>query len=162
MGYPPSSSSPEQRAFWKARRSARLSPVEIPTHLSGVHKALMKYGYSMGQKYGRGFKKNVRFDDIMGSFCIDIHLPGSKPTDWITVSHGQAVEDLRSEPTRLLSDRRRTSQADPLPPVSMRWNKEQALRVRLAHRLRHPKAKDRGDHRNSGQEGARSTLRSRI
>ena len=187
--YPLNSISPEQRAYWRARRSARLSPVEgngekelwegvekflfklmripttdvresdvvsvrrvltargrqsrlevcvvfvdaetrdriatyaknlgnyiengkptvtfrhdIPTHLSGVHKALMQYGYAMGKRYGKGFRKNVRFDDVSCSFCIDMLIPGTK--SWITVQHHQAVADLQERAREAAEQRR--------------------------------------------------------
>ena len=68
---------------------------EIPTFLSGVHKTFMQYGYAMSAKYGKGFKRNVRFDDITYSFCIDVRMPGANQ-NWITVSHERALKDLQA------------------------------------------------------------------
>ena len=64
---------------------------DVPAHLAGVHKILLKYGFIMGNKYGKGFRRNIRFDDVARSFCIDICLPGKN--DWITVDHEQALLD---------------------------------------------------------------------
>ena len=66
---------------------------EIPTFLSGVHKTFVQYGFAMASKHGREFKRNVRFDNIMHSFCMDVKMPGS--TKWITVSHDRALADLQ-------------------------------------------------------------------
>ena len=64
---------------------------DIPAFLSGVHKALMQYGFDMGVKHGKGFRRNVRFDDAMHTFCIDMCLPGT--TKWITVTYDQAIRE---------------------------------------------------------------------
>ena len=56
---------------------------EIPTYLSGVHKTFIQYGYLMVTKHGRGLKRNMRFDDVTQSLCIDIKMPSS--SSWITI-----------------------------------------------------------------------------
>ena len=48
---------------------------DIPVHLAGVHRTLMHYGYAMKGRYGLNFRKNIRFDDVSLSFCIDILIP---------------------------------------------------------------------------------------
>ena len=77
---------------------------EIPTNLSGVHKSLLQYGYLMAEKHGKGLKRNIRFDDIMYSFCIDIRMPGS--TKWTTVNHERAIVVLRDHRPRSKKCRR--------------------------------------------------------
>ena len=66
---------------------------DIPSFLSGVHKVMLQYGFEMGKKHGKGFKRNVRFDDINQSFCIDVCLPGKNK--WHTVTYEQAMMDRR-------------------------------------------------------------------
>ena len=65
---------------------------EIPTHLTGVHKTLLSYGYAMGLKHKTGYKRNIRFDDETHSFVIDIKLPGSD-SQWFTVTYERALAD---------------------------------------------------------------------
>ena len=68
---------------------------DIPSHLAGVHKTLLQYGFAMGKKHGRGFKRNIRFDDTALTFCIDIMIPANGNKDWVTVTHDQALVDRR-------------------------------------------------------------------
>ena len=67
---------------------------EIPTYLVGVHKALMQYGFAMSKKHGGGFKRNVRFDDTIHSFCIDVCLPGHGQK-WHTITYEQALQECQ-------------------------------------------------------------------
>ena len=57
----------------------------------------------MSAKYGKGFKRNIRFDDITYSFCIDVRMPGANQS-WITVSHERALGDLQA--TRRAEERK--------------------------------------------------------
>ena len=66
---------------------------DVPTFLTGVHKTLVQYGYAMGKRYGKGFKRNIRFDDIDNTFCIDVKMPAEK--EWFTVSYETALADQR-------------------------------------------------------------------
>ena len=66
---------------------------DIPSHLTGVHRTLLQYGHDMAVKHGRGFRRNIRFDDTSMSFCIDIYIPGHNNNKWVSVSHEQALED---------------------------------------------------------------------
>ena len=66
----------------------------VPAHLGGVHKTLMQYGYKMKERYGSEFKRNIRFDDIEHSLCIDIKIPGSD--SWMTVGYDRALADRRA------------------------------------------------------------------
>ena len=68
---------------------------EIPTHLGGVHKALMQYGYALSVKYGKGFKRNVRFDDAALTLCVDILIPGGDGK-WVTVDYDTALNDRKA------------------------------------------------------------------
>ena len=65
---------------------------DIPLHLAGVHRTLLQYGHDMGKKHGKGFKRNIRFDDTALSFCIDVCLPGND-NKWLTVSYDRAYKD---------------------------------------------------------------------
>ena len=67
----------------------------VPAHLGGVHKTLLQYGFNMRERYGRDFKRNIRFDDSEHSLCIDIRLPG-KDSKWVSVSHAHALADKRA------------------------------------------------------------------
>ena len=67
---------------------------DIPVHLTGAHRTLMQYGHFMKNKYGHEFKKNIRFDDINHSFCIDMLIPGQHK--WETVSYLRALEDCKT------------------------------------------------------------------
>ena len=69
----------------------------IPAHLAGVHCTLMQYGHDMAKKHGRGFRRNVRFDDSAMSFCIDVYIPGSNNDEWITVPYDKVCEDRRKK-----------------------------------------------------------------
>ena len=66
---------------------------DIPSHLAGVHRTLLQYGHDMGKKHGKGFKRNIRFDDTALSFCIDVCIPGNGGK-WITVSYDRAYDCL--------------------------------------------------------------------
>lgn len=70
----------------------------IPTHLGGIHKVLMQYGYNMREKYGPEFKRNIRFDDAETTLCIDIKIPNTNPSQskWITVDYERALADRRT------------------------------------------------------------------
>ena len=76
---------------------------DVPTHLSGVYKTLLQYGFSMSKRYGRGFKRNIRFDDVAQSFCVDVLLPGAEK--WDTVTHEMAYEDNKIAETSKANDR---------------------------------------------------------
>ena len=67
---------------------------EIPTYLSGTHKTFVQYGYAMANKYGKNFRRNVRFDDVTQSLCMDVKMPGTEK--WITVSHDRVLADLKA------------------------------------------------------------------
>jgi len=49
----------------------------------------------MNIKHGKGFKRNIWYDDTTMSFCIDILIPG-RGEEWISVSHERAFEDRRT------------------------------------------------------------------
>ena len=65
----------------------------VPTHLGGVYKTLLQYGFNMRERYGPEFRRNIRFDDGEMSLCIDIKVPGK--AKWVTVSHAHALADSR-------------------------------------------------------------------
>ena len=72
--------------------------LDIPTHLSGVFRALMQYGYALKKKHGAEMKRNVRFDDIEQTLCMDVCFPGEK--EWVTVDYGMALTDKRARASR--------------------------------------------------------------
>ena len=69
---------------------------DIPDHLAGVHRTLLQYGHAMWVKYKKSpeFKRNVRFDDVELTYCLDVKFPGKK--NWITVSYKRALRDRRA------------------------------------------------------------------
>ena len=68
---------------------------EVPTHLGGVYKTLLQYGFKMASRYGKDFKRNIRYDDVALSFCIDVLLPGA--ASWVTVSYERALQDRKDQ-----------------------------------------------------------------
>ena len=70
--------------------------LEIPDHLSGVHRTLLQYGHAMWEKHNKSpdYKRNIRHDDTELSFCLDLKLPGK--TRWITVNYQRALMDRRA------------------------------------------------------------------
>ena len=98
---------------------------EIPAFLSGVHKTLMQYGFAMGKRYGRGFRRNIRFDDPSLSFCIDICLPGKNK--WDTVNYEQALLDCQQ--------RAKEAARDKEEEMSSKGNVSDAFRTAMAEEL---------------------------
>ena len=49
----------------------------------------------MKERYGKEFRRNIRFEDAEHTLCIDIKLPGQN-TKWISVSYGHALADRRA------------------------------------------------------------------
>ena len=70
---------------------------EVPSHLGGVHRALLQYGHDMRRRYGQGFKRNIRFDDADHTMVIDVLIPGpgNANNEWVTVSYSRAIADRR-------------------------------------------------------------------
>ena len=68
----------------------------IPDHLASVHRTLLQYAHAMWTKYKRSpdFKRNVRYDDVGMTFCLDIKFPGRR--DWVTVSYNRALSDRKA------------------------------------------------------------------
>ena len=77
---------------------------EIPDHLSGIHRTLLQYGHALWTKYGRDsdFKRNVRFDDVEMTFCLNVKLPKKK--EWKTVTYKRALLDRRVSATTAEED----------------------------------------------------------
>ena len=72
--------------------------LDVPTHLKGVYKALMQYGYALKVKHGDGLKRNVRFDDMEQTMCMDVKFP--KESKWVTLDFDMAMEDKRARAKR--------------------------------------------------------------
>ena len=49
----------------------------------------------MKTRYGQEFRKNIRFDDVGHTFCIDILIPGQRK--WETVTYQRALLDCKSK-----------------------------------------------------------------
>ena len=93
---------------------------EIPDHLTGVHRTLLQYGHAMHTKYRRdkNFKRNIRFDDVEMTFCLDIKFPGRE--NWITVKHERALRDRRTSTNADADDHEELlSSAGQIPVVGM-------------------------------------------
>ena len=54
----------------------------------------------MWAKYKKNpeMKRNVRFDDIDMTFCLDVKFPGRK--DWVTVPYSRALKDKKDRDQR--------------------------------------------------------------
>ena len=46
--------------------------IDVPDHLSGVHRTLLQYGHAMWSKHRRdpNLKRNLRFDDVERPFVL--------------------------------------------------------------------------------------------
>ena len=53
----------------------------------------MQYGYDLATKHGKGFRRNIRYDDTAMSYCIDVLIPGKNNNKWSTVTYEQAFVD---------------------------------------------------------------------
>ena len=80
---------------------------EVPSHLGGVHCALLQYGHDMRRRYGTSFKRNIRFDDADHTMVIDVLIPGhdNPRNEWVTVSYARAVADRRARANDLEKSR---------------------------------------------------------
>ena len=69
---------------------------DIPDHLASVHRTLLQYPHAMWTKYkkSKDFKRNIRFDDVGRTFCLDIKFPGRE--DWVSVSYERALLDRKA------------------------------------------------------------------
>ena len=69
---------------------------DIPDHLAGVHRTLLQYGHALWTKYKKDpeFKRNIRFDDVQMTYCLDVKLPQKK--NWVTVSYKRALRDRKA------------------------------------------------------------------
>ena len=77
--------------------TAGLRP-DIPSHLGGVHRTLLQYGYAMKWRYGDKFRRNIRFEDGDLTLVIDVCIPdGIQPgKEWTTVNYEHAVMDRKA------------------------------------------------------------------
>ena len=49
--------------------------LQVPAHLGGIHRTLLQYGHAMKERYGDGFKRNIRYEDGELTLVIDIFIP---------------------------------------------------------------------------------------
>ena len=92
------------------RPTAGVRP-DVPSHLGGVHRALLQYGYDMRSKYGNELRRNIRFEDADHTFVIDIMIPGpNNPNNvWTTVDYDHVQEDRKRRAKMARNDERLSS-----------------------------------------------------
>ena len=61
---------------------ARLR-MDIPVHLMSVFRLLENHGLKMKKKYGRDFKRHIRYDDSDQSPYLNVRIPGE--TTWTRI-----------------------------------------------------------------------------
>lgn len=79
--------------------------LEIPDHLSGIHKDLKIYGGILRKEHGDGLKRSIKFDDASLTLCMDVKLPGCD--EWIRVPHDLAKEERITKERSNTADTRR-------------------------------------------------------
>ena len=86
--------------------------MEIPAHLSGEFQDFQTYGKMLSDKYGKGFKRHVKFDNKERHLFMEIKLPDSE--EWLLVDRSMAVENRRLVLDRSVAKtkKRLASQAD--------------------------------------------------
>ena len=71
-------------------------------------------------KYNKSkdFKRNVRFDDVEMTFCLDVKFPGKE--SWITVKYERALRDRRTGVVEAEEHDELLSTAGEIPVVGVR------------------------------------------
>ena len=59
---------------------------EVPYHLRGLFKILDDHGHELRTRYGRDFKRHVKFDDQMRNFYLSVKMPGARYWERISAS----------------------------------------------------------------------------
>lgn len=73
------------------RRPTAGIRLEIPPKLDGTFRLLSRFGARLRARHGEGTKRHIKFDDIEGSLCVNIKLPGDER--WSNVSPAMAKAD---------------------------------------------------------------------
>ena len=68
--------------------------LDYPAHLSSDYRALDAYGAKMRSIAGKGFKRNIRYNDDEMNLYMDVNFPGQDK--WIRVSAKMAKEERTS------------------------------------------------------------------
>ena len=79
-----------------AHRSGGSPPgirLEFPDHLRGVFRTLETYGAEMRSRFGKDFKRSIKYDDAAMTLYIDVLFPGEQR--WTKVDLEIADEELR-------------------------------------------------------------------
>ena len=113
----------------KATATFRL---DIPSHLTGVHKTLLQYGYELGTKHGRGYKRNIRPDDAAMSYCIDVMIPGQNNGKWTTVSYEEAFADKQQAKNNVQLNEILSTKKSTVGPDAEEKDREQAAAAATA------------------------------
>ena len=68
--------------------------LEIPEYLTGAFQDLQNYGRSLHETHGRGFKRNVKFDDADQCLYMVVKLPDSD--QWLYVDREMARDNRKA------------------------------------------------------------------
>ena len=68
--------------------------LEIPPELMDTFRLLSRFGTRLRARHGNGTKKNIKFDDYLGSLYTNVKLPGDEA--WTRVTPDMAREDLEA------------------------------------------------------------------
>ena len=85
--------------------------IDYPPHLARTFRTLEWYDGDMKKIHGEGLKRNIRYDDLLETFYMDIKLPGED--FWHRVDMEMATE-RKSHQTRI--ERKRAQSALEIPP----------------------------------------------
>ena len=77
----------------KAQRDNFGMRLDYPAHLGSDYRALDAYGAQLKNKFGDGFRRNVRFNDDELCLYMDIFVPQTK--EWIKISAAIAKEERK-------------------------------------------------------------------
>ena len=67
---------------------------DVPFHLRQTYKMLDDHGFALRKRYGEGFKRHIKFDDIKKSFFLNVKLP---ETDQWEVLSADFVQQIATE-----------------------------------------------------------------
>ena len=68
--------------------------LEIPRHMKGTFNLLERYGHFMRQRYGKGTKTHIKFDEAELNLFTSVRLPGE--TEWARITPIFARKTLRN------------------------------------------------------------------
>ena len=114
---------------------------EIPEFLVGVNRALLHHGSILKRMHGKGFRRNIKFDDSDLTLYMDVCLPGEN--SWLRVDYAMALEGRKEE---LKKERDRTrnrlasSQSDTSETENFRPPTPSPSRASSSNSNMHPRA----------------------